>query len=317
MAQVLPPPVEAWLTHLQTQRRYSTHTLAGYRHDLQHLLHLANDIPLERLTHGHIRQFVACLHAGKLGPRSLARLIAAWRSFFKWWFLQTGLTDNPVAGIHPPKASRPLPKALSVEQTQALLDHPAVVNRHDPISLRDLAMLELFYSSGLRLAELIGLDWRYEHGPDYTSTAWLNLAEGEVIVVGKGNKRRTVPVGATAAKVLQPWLNVRPSFLKPNASNADSAALFLGVRGHRITPRVVQAQLAKLARAVGFPVHVHPHMLRHSFASHVLQSAQDLRAVQEMLGHANLATTQVYTRLDFQHLAQAYDQAHPRAGRKS
>jgi integrase/recombinase XerC len=210
-----------------------------------------------------------------------------------------------------------LPKALSVEQTQALLDHPAVVNRHDPVSLRDLAMLELFYSSGLRLAELIGLDWRYEHSPDYTSTAWLNLAEGEVIVLGKGNKRRTVPVGATAAKVLQPWLSVRPNFLKPNASNADSAALFLGVRGHRITPRVVQAQLAKLARAVGFPVHVHPHMLRHSFASHVLQSAQDLRAVQEMLGHANLATTQIYTRLDFQHLAQAYDQAHPRAGRKS
>jgi integrase/recombinase XerC len=309
--------MQAWLAHLGANRRYSPHTLDGYARDLRHLAELAGDIPLERLANGHIRQFVARLHARDLGPRSLARALAAWRGFYQWWAPQAGLPGNPVAGVRAPKAPRPLPKALSVEQAQALLDRPAADGGHDPVALRDQAMAELLYSSGLRLSELTSLDWRYEQGPEHTSISWLNLDEREVIVVGKGGKRRTVPVGAAALRALQGWLPARAAFLGPRSTPHDAAALFLGARGRRISPRVVQAQLARLARAAGLPVHVHPHVLRHSFASHVLQSAQDLRAVQEMLGHANISTTQVYTRLDFQHLAKVYDQAHPRAGRKS
>jgi integrase/recombinase XerC len=313
----LPAPMQAWLQHLAAQRRYSTHTLAAYGRDLRYLVELAGDTPLERLANGHIRQFVARLHARELGPRSLARALAAWRGFFQWWAPLAGLPGNPVAGVRAPKAPRGLPKALSVEQAQALLDRPAAAGGHDAVALRDQAMVELLYSSGLRLSELTSLDWRYEHGADHTSTSWLNLDEREVVVLGKGGKRRAVPVGTAALNALRAWLPLRPTLLGPRSLPADAAALFLGTRGQRISPRVVQAQLTKLARAAGLPVHVHPHVLRHSFASHVLQSAQDLRAVQEMLGHANISTTQVYTRLDFQHLAKVYDQAHPRAGRKS
>jgi integrase/recombinase XerC len=277
---------------------------------------------LQNLAPRHIRQFLAQLHAtpshpGALAPRSLARLLAAWRGFFQWWAPQIGLPGNPVSGIRPPKAARSLPKALSVEHTQVLLDHPAATCSDSPLNRRDLAMMETLYSSGLRVAELTGLDWRYAQGSAHTSSSWLNLAEKEVVIRGKGNKSRQVPLGAAAIKALQAWLAVREQFLKPRAVANDQAALFLGTRGCRITPRVVQHQLAKLAQRVGLPVPVHPHMLRHSFASHVLQSAQDLRAVQEMLGHANLSSTQIYTSLDFQHLAQVYDRAHPRARRKS
>lgn len=313
----LPEPMQQWLAHLAAHRRYSPHTLDGYARDLRHLAELAGDMPLERLANGHIRQFVARLHARELGPRSLARALAAWRGFYQWWAPRAGLPGNPVAGVRAPKAPRPLPKALSVEQSAALLDRPGAGQSHDPIALRDQAMVELLYSSGLRLSELTGLDWRYAHGPDHTSASWLNLDEREVTVLGKGGKRRTVPVGTAAIKALRDWLAVRATLLAPGAAADDEAALFLGARGRRISPRVVQTQVARVARAAGLPVHVHPHVLRHSFASHVLQSAQDLRAVQEMLGHANISTTQVYTRLDFQHLAKVYDQAHPRAGRKT
>ncbi|ARP92197.1 tyrosine recombinase XerC [Bordetella genomosp. 9] len=309
--------MQQWLAHLAAHRRYSPHTLDGYARDLRHLAELAGDMPLERLANGHIRQFVARLHARDLGPRSLARALAAWRGFYQWWAPRAGLPGNPVAGVRAPKAPRPLPKALSVEQSAALLDRPGAGQSHDPIALRDQAMVELLYSSGLRLSELTGLDWRYTHGPDHTSASWLNLDEREVTVLGKGGKRRTVPVGTAAIKALRDWLAVRATLLAPGAAADDEAALFLGARGRRISPRVVQTQVARVARAAGLPVHVHPHVLRHSFASHVLQSAQDLRAVQEMLGHANISTTQVYTRLDFQHLAKVYDQAHPRAGRKT
>ncbi|ARP88233.1 tyrosine recombinase XerC [Bordetella genomosp. 9] len=309
--------MQQWLAHLAAHRRYSPHTLDGYARDLRHLAELAGDMPLERLANGHIRQFVARLHARELGPRSLARALAAWRGFYQWWAPRAGLPGNPVAGVRAPKAPRPLPKALSVEQSAALLDRPGAGQSHDPIALRDQAMVELLYSSGLRLSELTGLDWRYAHGPDHTSASWLNLDEREVTVLGKGGKRRTVPVGTAAIKALRDWLAVRATLLAPGAAADDEAALFLGARGRRISPRVVQTQVARVARAAGLPVHVHPHVLRHSFASHVLQSAQDLRAVQEMLGHANISTTQVYTRLDFQHLAKVYDQAHPRAGRKT
>lgn len=315
----LPDPMAAWLRYLESNRRYSPHTLDGYRRELGFLIELAEraKLPLERLGNGHIRQFVARLHAQGRGPRSLARTLAAWRGFYQWWAPAVGLAGNPVAGVRAPKAPRSLPKALSVEQTQALLDRAPAKVTTEPAALRDQAMFELLYSSGLRLSELVGLDLRYARSADYESRGWLNLEEAEVIVLGKGGKRRSVPVGQAAVAALQRWIEVRPQLAPPAASPSDAAALFLGARGRRISPRVVQLQLAHVAQAAGLPTHVHPHVLRHSFASHVLQSAQDLRAVQEMLGHANISTTQIYTRLDFQHLARAYDQAHPRAGRKS
>ncbi|MCF7767910.1 tyrosine recombinase XerC [Achromobacter pulmonis] len=309
----------AWLRHLESNRRYSPHTLDGYRRELRFLLELAERarLPLDQLGNGHIRQFVARLHAQGRGPRSLARTLAAWRGFYQWWAPMIGLAGNPVAGVRAPKAPRGLPKALSVEQTQALLDRAPARVATEPAALRDQAMFELLYSSGLRLSELVGLDLRYTRSADHESRGWLNLDDAEVIVLGKGGKRRSVPVGQAALAALRRWIEARPQLAPPAASADDAAALFLGARGRRISPRVVQLQLAQVAQAAGLPTHVHPHVLRHSFASHVLQSAQDLRAVQEMLGHANISTTQIYTRLDFQHLARAYDQAHPRAGRKS
>lgn len=318
-AAALPDPMRAWLRHLETNRRYSPHTLAGYRRELHFLQELADraQLPLDKIANGHIRQFVARLHAQGRGPRSLARTLAAWRGFYQWWAPSMELAGNPVAGVRAPKAPRGLPKALSVEQTQALLDRPPAKVANEPAALRDQAMLELLYSSGLRLSELVGLDLRYTRSAGYESRGWLKLDEAEVEVLGKGGKRRSVPVGQAAVEALQKWIAARPRLAPPNAAPEDAAALFLGARGKRISPRVVQLQLAQIAQQAGLPTHVHPHVLRHSFASHVLQSAQDLRAVQEMLGHANISTTQVYTRLDFQHLAKAYDQAHPRAGRKS
>lgn len=318
-AEALPDPMRAWLRHLETNRRYSPHTLDGYRRELHFLRELAEKarLPLDKIANGHIRQFVARLHAQGRGPRSLARTLAAWRGFYQWWAPSMELAGNPVAGVRAPKAPRGLPKALSVEQTQALLDRAPAKVANEPAALRDQAMLELLYSSGLRLSELVGLDLRYTRSADYESRGWLKLDEAEVEVLGKGGKRRSVPVGQAAVAALQKWIDVRARLASPAPQPEDAAALFLGARGKRISPRVVQLQLARIAQDAGLPTHVHPHVLRHSFASHVLQSAQDLRAVQEMLGHANISTTQVYTRLDFQHLAKAYDQAHPRAGRKS
>ncbi|EJO31067.1 site-specific tyrosine recombinase XerC [Achromobacter marplatensis] len=317
--QALPDPMDAWVRHLETNRRYSPHTLDGYRRELHFLRELAEKarLPLDKIANGHIRQFVARLHAQGRGPRSLARTLAAWRGFYQWWAPSIELAGNPVAGVRAPKAPRGLPKALSVEQTQALLDRAPAKVANEPAALRDQAMLELLYSSGLRLSELVGLDLRYTRSADYESRGWLKLDEAEVEVLGKGGKRRSVPVGQAAVAALQKWIDVRAQLAPPAPQPEDAAALFLGARGKRISPRVVQLQLARIAQDAGLPTHVHPHVLRHSFASHVLQSAQDLRAVQEMLGHANISTTQVYTRLDFQHLAKAYDQAHPRAGRKS
>lgn len=308
--------MQQWLAHLSANRRYADHTLDGYGRDLRKLVESAGELPLTAVSAGHCRQYLADWHAHGIGPRSLARMLAAWRGFYQWFAPTVDMPGNPVAGLRAPKAPRALPKALSVEQTLALLDRPQTTVADTPIALRDQAMLELFYSSGLRLSELIGLDHTYERSADHTSTGWLNLPDNEVIVLGKGGKRRTVPVGGSARTAIECWLTVRDRMLTPRSSPGDIAALFLGARGGRIVPRVVQLQLARIALEAGLPTHLHPHVLRHSFASHVLQSAQDLRAVQDMLGHANIATTQVYTRLDFQHLAQAYDKAHPRASRK-
>jgi integrase/recombinase XerC len=308
--------MEQWLAHLEGNRRYSVHTLRGYRQDLHHLIQIHPGLALQAMTESHIRQAVARLHAQGHKPRSLARALAAWRGFYQWWAPATGMDANPCAGIRAPKAPRSLPKALSVEQAQVLLDHPSLPVPDSPVAWRDQAMFEVLYSSGLRLAELVSLDWRHVRREGYESRSWIQLEEHEAIVQGKGNKTRSVPLGGKAIAALEQWLAVRGQLLAGHDDPDTGAALFLGARGRRISPRVVQAQLEKLAVKAGLPVHVHPHSLRHSFASHMLQSAQDLRAVQELLGHANISTTQIYTRLDFQHLAQAYDKAHPRARKR-
>ena len=313
----LPDAVRQWLAHLERNRRYSTHTLAAYQRDLQQLIRLADGKALDQLANGNIRHFLARLHSQGHGPRSLARMFAAWRGFYKWWAPLSGMTTNPAADVRAPKASRALPKALSVDQTKALLDAPAMLAQNDPVSIRDRAIFELFYSSGLRLSELVSVDIQYTQTKEHTSTSWINLPDHEVHVLGKGGKRRSVPIGAQAIAAINQWLAARPQLAGAHTQGADQSALFIGTRGRRISPRVIQLQLSKLSTLAGMPTSVHPHVLRHSFASHVLQSAQDLRAVQEMLGHANISTTQLYTKLDFQHLAKAYDSAHPRAGRKS
>lgn len=313
----MPQAIDQWLKHLEQNRRYSSHTLSAYLRDLQHLVRLADGKPLDQLVNGNIRHFLARLHGQGQGPRTLARMLAAWRGFYKWWAPQIKMASNPAADVRAPKAARALPKALSVDQTQALLDAPALTTQKTPAALRDRAMFELFYSSGLRLGELVSLDITFTQTKEHTSLSWINLPDQEVHVLGKGGKRRSVPIGAQAIEALKEWLEIRPQLALPHATGSDAAALFLGARGRRISPRVIQSQLTRLTQLAGLPTHVHPHVLRHSFASHVLQSAQDLRAVQEMLGHANISTTQLYTRLDFQHLAKAYDSAHPRAGRKT
>lgn len=312
--------VEQWLAYLANQRRYSRHTVLAYQRDMQHLIDFIvqpqNSLPsptLEQIGAHHIRQCLAKHHAQGQQPRSLARMLAAWRGFYDWLGLQINLTINPTADIKAPKISRSLPKALSVDQTQGLLDQ---VTPNTPAYARDRAMFELLYSSGLRLSELIALDMQYFEQSDYASQGWIDLPSGDVHVVGKGNKPRTVPIGTQALDAIQAWLKVRPSMALTATPHPDCYALFIGERGKRIHPRVVQHRLHSWSQRAGSHIPVHPHVLRHSFASHVLQSAQDLRAVQDMLGHASIATTQVYTKLDFQHLAKVYDTAHPRAGRR-
>lgn len=291
--------VDAWLAELSEQRRLAAHTVANYRRDLDKLLAVIGELPLEQLLVHHVRRFVAQLHGQGLSGRSLARLLSAWRGFFGWLGERGLIRANPCEGIRPPKSPRLLPKALSVDETARLLEP---VEDDDPLqTARDTAMFELFYSSGLRLAELVGLDC------DALDSI---LHEGEVRVLGKRNKARLVPVGSKAREAMAAWAGLRA-----NLAAADESALFVGLRGRRISPRSVQLRLARRAQLLGLPSHVHPHMLRHSFASHVLQSSGDLRAVQEMLGHASIASTQVYTHLDFQHLATVYDKAHPRAKR--
>ncbi len=237
-------------------------------------------------------------------------MLSAWRSYFGWLTERGELAANPVSGIRPPRRERRLPKALSADQAVSLA---ADTGDDSWLAMRDHAFIELLYSSGLRLSELVSLDWRY-FAPEpglAASCSWVDLDTGEATVLGKGGKTRTVPIGTHARSALARWLEHR------SIPGADSRALFLSARGRRLTARSVQARLAQVARRLGLGVHVHPHVLRHSFASHLLQSSGDLRAVQELLGHANIATTQIYTRLDWQHLAKAYDAAHPRAKRRS
>jgi integrase/recombinase XerC len=257
-----------------------------------------HDASLEALEPAQVRRFVAMLHSRGLAPRTLALTLSAWRGWYRWLVRHRGWRANPVEGIRAPKAPRTLPKALSVESMQKLLEERPV----GASQVQDAAMFELLYSSGLRLGELISLD----------VGSGLDLRQGEVTITGKGSKTRTVPVGARARAALGAWLEVRDSVAAPG-----ERAVFLGTRGRRISPGTVNLRLKAMALRAGLAEHVHPHMLRHSFASHVLQSSQDLRAVQEMLGHASISTTQVYTHLDFQALAKVYDAAHPRARKRS
>ncbi len=310
------PDFAGYLKHLQTQRKLSTHTLDSYRRDLQQLAELVaaqTGASLTQLTPFDMRRFAAQLHSRGLAPTSIARKLSAWRSYFSWLALEQGMPANPVDGVRPPRRAKQLPKALGVDDAVKLVAGSASPpHENDERMLCNRAMFELLYSSGLRVSELTSLDCKHAKEAGHESLGWLDLEAGEVIVTGKGSKRRSVPVGTAAIAALRDWLPVRAGVVRP-ATPADACALFLSARGRRISPREVQKRLKAHAQALGIPADVHPHMLRHSFASHVLQSSGDLRAVQEMLGHASIASTQVYTSLDFQRLAQVYDAAHPRA----
>ncbi len=326
----LPADVNGYLQHLQVQRKLSAHTLDNYRRDLAQLLTLMQARPsarLDQLNQFDIRRFATQLHASGLSASSIARKLSAWRGFFGWLALQRPLAANPVDGVKPPKRAKTLPKALGVDDAVKLVSSDVTVRDDDVAgSLCDKAMFELLYSSGLRVSELTSLDMRYVRDASHESQGWLDLDAGEVTVTGKGNKRRTVPVGVAALAALRAWLAVRGGQAAPGEGGGkaprearapvapeDEHALFLSARGRRMTPRVVQSRIKAHAQSLGIAADVHPHVLRHSFASHVLQSSGDLRAVQELLGHASIASTQVYTALDFQRLAQVYDAAHPRA----
>jgi integrase/recombinase XerC len=304
----LPEPAQRYLTHLRTERRAAARTLALYSDALTRLAAGAGTLAVElaALRPHHVRQLLAQLHAGGLAPRSLALQLSAWRGFYRWWGLQGGVALNPVEGVRPPKAPRPLPKALAVDQAVALAEHQS--EHGSPVlAARDHAIVELLYGSGLRVGELVGLDVQAGEA----ASGWVDLADASAQVRGKGSKWRSVPLGSASRAALTAWLVLRGQVAAPG-----EAALFVSQRGHRLSASQVRARLKALALEAGLPTSVHPHMLRHSFASHLLQSSGDLRAVQELLGHASISTTQVYTRLDFQHLAQVYDAAHPRARRK-
>jgi integrase/recombinase XerC len=288
--------LQGYIDHLTHERRLSAHTTKNYRRDITALLELAEDKPPVRLTAHDIRRGIAQLHGRGLDGRSLARMLSAWRGFYNYLARDHGCTQNPCIGIRAPKSAKRLPDALSPDETRQLVE----VEAGDALAVRDRAMLELFYSSGLRLAELTSL------APDD-----INFADATVRVTGKGGKTRIVPVGSHAATALRAWLAQRAEL-----PGLDHQALFVNRQGRRLGPRAIQARVQQRGLRQGIAARVHPHMLRHSFASHVLQSSSDLRAVQEMLGHSSISTTQVYTQLDFQHLAKIYDAAHPRAKRK-
>lgn len=289
----------SYLRGLEHGRRLSAHTGANYARDIDQLFMLVPGVPLDRVGSQAIRRALAQLHARGLSGKSLARMLSAWRGFFSWLVRHRGFSSNPCTGVRAPKGPKQLPKALSPDAAQQLLDQPC----ENALDVRDKAVCELAYSSGLRLAELVGLD---------LEDARAMLRDAEITVSGKGGKRRTVPVGRKACEAIAAWLEARPRLAK-----TAETALFVSERGGRLSPRAVQARVKRWALRAGLGTRLHPHVLRHSFASHVLQSSGDLRAVQEMLGHASIATTQVYTKLDFQHLAKVYDQSHPRARKKS
>ena len=313
----------SYLNVLEHERRLAALSLKSYQYDLALLEKMVMETaslkeetdPFEAVNIKHIRTWIAQLHSRGMAARSLQRILSTWRNFFKWMMLdQSLITTNPVEGIRAPKTPRLLPKALPVEQVMALIESGNNQTK-DWKQTRDHAIIELFYSSGLRLSELVDLDIQRVVDEHYQSKGWINLFEKEVIVTGKGNKKRIVPIGQKAQEALQDWLAVRQKSICDGVV-PSMPALFLTRQNRRLAPKTVQWLMHQYALKNGLPVHLHPHMLRHSFATHVLQSSGDLRAVQEMLGHANISTTQIYTQLDFQHLSKIYDQAHPRAKKK-
>ncbi|MGY4827585.1 tyrosine recombinase XerC [Sphaerotilaceae bacterium SBD11-9] len=296
------------LVHLEVERRLAPRTLALYRESLAQLQKFAADagVAIRAAQVHHIRRWAAQLHSQGLASRSIALTLSAWRGFYRWAGREGLVELNPVEGVRAPKAAKPLPKALPVDQAVALAESGG--GEGDPALLaRDHCIVELLYGCGLRVGELVGLDVQASG----QAAGWIDAADASAQVLGKGSKRRSVPVGGPALKALGEWLAVRDALAAPG-----EPALFVSQRGTRLTASQVRSRLKSRALQAGLPTHVHPHMLRHSFASHLLQSSGDLRAVQELLGHANITTTQVYTKLDFQHLAKVYDAAHPRAKKR-
>ena len=300
------------LQHLQVERRLAARTLAMYRLAFERLQRCAQAtaVPLREVLPHHVRRWAGQMHAQGLAPGSIAIELSAWRGFYRWLGREGLVAQNPVAGVRAPRAPKPLPKALAVDQAMALAefkDDPTERRDSPALAARDQCITELLYGCGLRVSELVALD--AQPGPQ--AIGWIDIADTTAHVRGKGGKPRSVPVGGPALKALQGWLSLRLQMVTPGEST-----LFVSNRGSRITTGQVRSRLKLRAQHAGLPTHVHPHMLRHSFASHLLQSSGDLRAVQELLGHANISTTQVYTQLDFGHLSKVYDAAHPRAKRK-
>jgi integrase/recombinase XerC len=287
-----------YLQHLTFERGLSTLTLQNYARDIKLLESLLENTSFDQVQNTQLRRFIATLHSRGRSGRTIARALSAWRGFYDYLIHHKGYTQNPITGLRAPKTPKTLPQALSTDQAVKFVD----IKGDGLLEQRDHAILELFYSSGLRLAELVNLD-----------ITMLDFSEGTVTVTGKGNKTRIVPMGSHAMDAIQTWIQ-RRALIK--IVDANPNALFVTQQGRRITPRAVQYRVKEWSIKQGINTSMHPHLLRHSFATHVLQSSQDLRAVQEMLGHANISTTQVYTHLDFQHLATIYDKAHPRAKKK-
>jgi len=308
-----PPPardadIARHLQHLAVERRLAVRTLSLYGEAFDRLQRFAHAaaVPLRQAETHHIRRWAAQLHGGGLAPRSIALALSAWRGLYRWLGGEGLVAANPVEGVRAPRAAQPLPKALSVDDAVALVAHRDEA-ASPMLATRDACIAELLYGCGLRVGELVGLD--LVAGAD--AAGWIDAADASAHVLGKGSKRRSVPVGRPALEALEAWLVQRRE-----VARAGEPALFVSRRGTRLTPSQVRSRLKAQALAAGLPTHVHPHMLRHSFASHVLQSSGDLRAVQELLGHANITTTQIYTKLDFGHLSKVYDAAHPRAKKR-
>jgi integrase/recombinase XerC len=300
--------VERYLEHVRVDKRLAARTVELYALDLQKLADNAAKagVALTQVHNAHVRRWVAQMHSGGRSGRGIGLILSGWRGFYTWLGREGLVKSNPVQDVRAPKAPKPLPKALSVDEAVQFAEFGD--EAADPwLEARDAAIVELLYGCGLRVGELVGLDVQ----ASTVAKGWVDLQAAEAHVLGKGSKRRTVPVGRKAIAALQHWLAVRAT-----ARAVPDAALFVGRNGKRLGAQAIWARLKQRSLRAGLAMPVHPHMLRHSFASHVLQSSGDLRAVQELLGHANIGTTQVYTRLDFQHLAKAYDAAHPRAKRK-
>jgi integrase/recombinase XerC len=308
-AAELRPELQPYIQHLTVERRLAARSIVMI-HDALLRLQAAADaagVALTAVQPHHVRTWAARLRTQGLGARSIAIHLSAWRGLYRWWGRDGVVALNPVDGVRAPKTGKPLPKALSVEQAVALAAHQPAQG-DERLRARDHCIVELLYGCGLRIGELVGLDV----AASGDAAGWIDVPDATAHVLGKGSKRRSVPVGAPALAALAAWLPQRAALAREGES-----ALILSRRGTRLTASQVRSRLAALALQAGLPTHVHPHMLRHSYASHLLQSSGDLRAVQELLGHANISTTQVYTRLDFQHLAKAYDAAHPRAKRRT